>query len=158
MYVDWVTKELENNEEKRKKKKKGQLNGDGLPKLLTGDEFYNQVVDHHKSIAEQDAARKARQKQRDERNELLVAWREEEAACQECNKALRNTYHEELQLWELERDQAKAENRRPHWAKPKCRKLERPAPKPVLGSADTEEVGENNDNGENEEDARSDDD
>ena len=55
MYVDQVTKELANNEERRKKRKKGQLNGDGLSKLLTGDEFYNCVVEHHQSITEQDA-------------------------------------------------------------------------------------------------------
>ena len=59
MYVDRVTKELANNEEKRKKKK-GQLNGDSLPKLLTGDEFYNRVVEHNKSMAEQEAARETR--------------------------------------------------------------------------------------------------
>ena len=40
MYIDWATKELANNEEKRKKEKKGQLNGDGLPKLSTDDEVY----------------------------------------------------------------------------------------------------------------------
>ena len=43
MYVDRVTKELANNKKKQKKKKKGQLNGDGLPKLLTSDEFYDRM-------------------------------------------------------------------------------------------------------------------
>ncbi|KAL4063085.1 hypothetical protein J3A83DRAFT_4054474, partial [Scleroderma citrinum] len=85
MYVDQVTKELANNEEKQKKKK-GQLNGDGLPKLLTGEEFYDWVVDHHKSIAKQDVACKAWQKQRDEWNGLLSAWKEGEVVWHEHNK------------------------------------------------------------------------
>ncbi|KAL4080895.1 hypothetical protein J3A83DRAFT_4367330 [Scleroderma citrinum] len=124
MYVDQVTKELANNEEKWKKKKIGQLNGDGLPKLLTSEEFYNQVVDHHKSIAEQDVAHKAQQKQKDEWNGLLSAWKEGE-------------------LWEVERDQAKAENCQPHWAKPKCGRLEWPVPKPITNGGDTEGEGDN---------------
>jgi len=80
MYVERVTKELANHEEKQKKKKKGQLNGDGLPKLLTGDEFYNQVVDHHITMAEQEAAHETHRKQRDERSGLLSVWKEEEQA------------------------------------------------------------------------------
>ena len=43
MYIDRITKELAKNEEQQKKKKKSQLNGDGLPKLLTGDEFYDRI-------------------------------------------------------------------------------------------------------------------
>ena len=39
MYCDRLTAQLAAQEERQKKKKKGQLNGDGLPKLLTGDEF-----------------------------------------------------------------------------------------------------------------------
>lgn len=63
MYIERVTKELANHEEKQKKRKKGQLNGDGLPKLLTGDEFYNRVVDHHTAMAEQEAAHETCQKE-----------------------------------------------------------------------------------------------
>ena len=54
MYCDRLTAQLAAQEERQKEKKKGQLNGDGLvPKLLTSDELYTQVVEYEKAV-EQD--------------------------------------------------------------------------------------------------------
>ena len=47
MFSDHLSGQLAAQEEKQNKnKKKGQLNGDGLPRLLVGDKFYNHVVEH----------------------------------------------------------------------------------------------------------------
>ena len=105
--------------------------------------YYNRVVDHHTTMAEQEAARETRRKQRDERSGLLSVWKEEEQAQRERNESRRKAYQEELQLWKDERDQAMMEKRRPHWGKPKRGKLEPPVAKPVGISGVAEEEGEN---------------
>ncbi|KIK73765.1 hypothetical protein PAXRUDRAFT_64030, partial [Paxillus rubicundulus Ve08.2h10] len=53
MYCDWLSKQLAAQEKSQKKKKKGQLNGNGLPRLLTGDQFYERVVEHQKNAEEE---------------------------------------------------------------------------------------------------------
>ncbi|KAF9246200.1 hypothetical protein BU15DRAFT_58308 [Melanogaster broomeanus] len=67
MFCERLSGQLAAQEEKQKKRKKGQLNGDGLPRLLTGDAFYSLVVEHEETSAIEEEARKARKKLRDER-------------------------------------------------------------------------------------------
>ncbi|KAF9227317.1 hypothetical protein BS17DRAFT_459041 [Gyrodon lividus] len=73
MFCEWLSGQLAAQEEKQKKRKKGQLNGDGLPRLLTGDAFYGLVVEHKETSAIEEEARK---KLRDERAGLMEAWKE----------------------------------------------------------------------------------
>ena len=81
-YCDRVHSQLESQEKKKKKKKgKGKGNkGDGWPPLLTGDEFFNQVVwaeeTHEKEAAERGSEmnmskpwRKTQEEARKARNE-----------------------------------------------------------------------------------------
>ncbi|KAF9224097.1 hypothetical protein BS17DRAFT_753132 [Gyrodon lividus] len=49
MFCERLSGQLAAQEEKLKKRKKGQLNGDGLPRLLTGDAFYGLVVEHEET-------------------------------------------------------------------------------------------------------------
>ncbi|KAG1849460.1 hypothetical protein DFJ58DRAFT_662402, partial [Suillus subalutaceus] len=49
MFSDRMSSQLAVQKEKRKGKKQEQLVGDGLRRLLTGDEFYNSVVEHHEA-------------------------------------------------------------------------------------------------------------
>ena len=73
-------------------------------------------------------------------------WKEAETAQLERNQVRRQTYKDELALWEAERDLAKVERCRTRWAQPKLGKLESPLPKPVIESA--QELGaEGDDNG-----------
>ena len=58
-----------------------------------------------------------------------------------CNAEIRRKYHDALQLWEEERDHAKAERRRAGWAKPKMGKLKAAVPRPKL-QATAESEGE----------------
>ncbi|KIK78243.1 hypothetical protein PAXRUDRAFT_164515, partial [Paxillus rubicundulus Ve08.2h10] len=66
MYCEWLSGQLAAQEEKQKKRKKGQLTGDGLPRLLTGDAFYSLVVKHEEMSAIEAAAHKAHKKHRDQ--------------------------------------------------------------------------------------------
>ncbi|KIK95078.1 hypothetical protein PAXRUDRAFT_60672, partial [Paxillus rubicundulus Ve08.2h10] len=50
MYCNKLSGQLAAQEEgKSKKRKGGHLVSDGLPRLLTGDEFFKKVVDHQKA-------------------------------------------------------------------------------------------------------------
>ncbi|KIK81607.1 hypothetical protein PAXRUDRAFT_15145 [Paxillus rubicundulus Ve08.2h10] len=132
----------------------GQLNGDGLLRLLTGDKFYNQVVEHQKTSEEEKIEHKNRRKLREAQLGVMAAWKEADDAWKKQNKDQQEGYHEELQLWEVERDLAKQEKRWVGWAKPKLGKLEASAPKPVVdnGAAGNgvEEEEDGNDNGNDE--------
>ncbi|KAF9223588.1 hypothetical protein BS17DRAFT_831417 [Gyrodon lividus] len=145
MYCDCLSEQLAAQEDKQKKKK-GQLNGDGLPRLLTGNEFHKQVVDHEMAAEEEKKLKEAQ-------SGVTAAWREADEACKQCNKDQRGIYCEELCLWEVERNLAKQEKRRIGWAKPKLGKLEAPAPRLMVESGEGEGEDEE-DNGNNGSDGR----
>ncbi|KAI6162811.1 hypothetical protein EDD17DRAFT_1507684 [Pisolithus thermaeus] len=122
-----LSSQLAAQEEKQKeqKKRKGKLVGNGLPRLLTGDEFYSQVVEFEK----------------EGRAEVTTAWKVAEIARREHNKVQRQEYKVELTAWVVERDAAKLEKRQPRWGQPKLGKLEPPLPKPVFERIEGEDVG-----------------
>ncbi|KAF9225130.1 hypothetical protein BS17DRAFT_807511 [Gyrodon lividus] len=163
MFCEQLSGQLAAQEEKQKKRKKGQLNGDGLLRLLTGDAFYGLVIKHEETSAIEEEARKTRKKLRDERARLMEAWKEADKKRLERNNSRREAYHHELGLWTAECARAKVEKRRPGWTRPKLGKLESPIPKPVADSTDGDEAeGENGEaddenngnNGNNEDDAQ----
>jgi hypothetical protein len=59
LFCERLSSQLAGQEDKQKKRKKGQLNGDGLPRLLTGDDFYNHVAEHERTSAIEEAAQEA---------------------------------------------------------------------------------------------------
>ncbi|KIK80084.1 hypothetical protein PAXRUDRAFT_39468, partial [Paxillus rubicundulus Ve08.2h10] len=92
MYCDCVSEQLAAQEEKQKKRKTGQLNGDGLPRLLTGDEFYGQVVEHQKAAKEDKIERENRRKQKEAQSGVMAAWKEVDEARKRRNKDRRVAY------------------------------------------------------------------
>ncbi|KAI6097707.1 hypothetical protein EV401DRAFT_1879686, partial [Pisolithus croceorrhizus] len=60
LFCGRLSSQLAAQEEKQKeqKKRKGKLVGNGLPRLLTGDEFYSQVVEFEKSAADEELEHK----------------------------------------------------------------------------------------------------
>ena len=147
MFCERLSGQLATQEEKQKKKrKKGQLNGDGLPRLLTSDEFYDRVVQHENACEEEDAARESRRKRREERAALMVTWQEAENERRKRNEGRKQAYREELRSWEEERERAKVERRRVQWNRPKQGKLEPPIPKPAVTGEDAGGDGGKNDN------------
>ena len=85
-------------------------------------------------------------------------WRKEEAAQHERNETRRKTHQDELQLWRDEKNQALLKKHRTRRTKPTREKLEGPILKPVVASAEVDEVEENVDEDAENEDAQSDDD
>ncbi|KAF9220160.1 hypothetical protein BS17DRAFT_787995 [Gyrodon lividus] len=160
MFCEWLSGQLAAQEEKQKKRKKGQLNGDGLPRLLTGDAFYGLVVEHEETSAIEKVTHKARKKLRDERAGLMEAWKEADKKQLERNNYHQEAYHHKLGLWTAECARVKVEKRQPGWTRPKLGKLESPIPKPVADSTDGDEAeGDNGEvddenNGNNEDDAQ----
>ncbi|KAI6017782.1 hypothetical protein BKA83DRAFT_17153 [Pisolithus microcarpus] len=143
LFCGRLSSQLAAQEEKQKeqKKKKGKLVGNGLPRLLTGDEFYSRVVEFEKSAADEELEHKRRQKQREGRAEATTTWKVAEIAQQEHNKVQRQEYKVELAAWVVERDAAKLEKQQPHWGQPKLGKLEPLLPKPVFERIEGEDVG-----------------
>jgi len=147
MYCDQLSEKLAAQEEMKKAKRKGQLVGDGLPRLLTGDEFYQRVVDHEQTVADEKLAHESRWKQKEHQSVLLAAWKEADEAHKQWNKEQKAAYHQKLALWIDEKEWAKQERRRVG-TKPKMGKLERPLPKPGSGNAEVE--GDKGDDGNDE--------
>ncbi|KAG1848680.1 hypothetical protein F4604DRAFT_1812073 [Suillus subluteus] len=139
MYCKTLSSQLAAQEEKKLARKREKLVGDGLPRLLTGDEFYRSVVVHNNAADAEVAARESRRQERDERASLMKAWKEEDAKRLERNEVRRQEYKEELRQWEEERAKAKLERRRMTHVKPKLGRLEAPLPKPALAHIDEEE-------------------
>ncbi|KIK93316.1 hypothetical protein PAXRUDRAFT_12733 [Paxillus rubicundulus Ve08.2h10] len=125
MYCDHLSGQLAAQEEKQKKQKKGRLNGDGLPRLLTGEEFYTRVVEHEEATEQE-----------------KIDWKEGDNARKQRNKEWKVAYQDTLQLWEEERNLAKQDKWQIAWAKPKLGKLEAPAPKPVANPGNTDNTGD----------------
>ncbi|KAG6370419.1 hypothetical protein JVT61DRAFT_12031 [Boletus reticuloceps] len=140
IYCDKLSEQLVAQEEVKKAKKKGQLVGDGLPRLLTGDEFYKRVVNHKKAMEDEKVASEIRRKQKEQQSNLFLAWKEADDARKKRNKEQKTAYHQQLALWNHEQEQAKTERRRVSWVKPKLGKLEAPLPKPGSRSIDEVEV------------------
>ncbi|KIK90544.1 hypothetical protein PAXRUDRAFT_44254, partial [Paxillus rubicundulus Ve08.2h10] len=92
MFCDRLSGQLAAQEEKRKKKKKGQLNGDGLLRLLTGDEFYNRVVAHQEACEELKMAQEDCCKQKEEQSAILTEWRKAEKEQKKRNAMCRQAY------------------------------------------------------------------
>ncbi|KAF8841211.1 hypothetical protein BDN67DRAFT_901904 [Paxillus ammoniavirescens] len=156
MYCDGHSEQLAAQEEKRKQAKKGQLNGDGLPRLLTSDKFHKCVVEHHKANEDEAITRENHQRQWDAQAGVMAEWKEVDEMRKKWNKERRAAYHEAMHLWEEEKALVKHEKRQVRWEKPKLGKLESPAPKPVLEGEGDEAVADgdkdsNENNAENDE-------
>jgi hypothetical protein len=76
IYCTRVRGQLAAQEEKEHtgKVKKAKLMGDGMPKYLSGDEFYNCVAENEKKVAEAEKSREDQWKKCEEWAETLVMW------------------------------------------------------------------------------------
>lgn len=151
MYCNMLRKQLAYQEEQKNKSKgKGRLVGDGLPRLLSSDEFYEWVVEFTKVQERDEQEKAARKAARKGREGVMAVWREQDAARKAENTAKRQHYRDAMKAWEEAKLLAKSENRRFMEPKPKMEKVFGAAPKPPLvvevgGSSDEEGEGENDD-------------
>jgi hypothetical protein len=131
LYCTRVRRQLATRE-KKKIQKKNKLFGDGLPKLLTGDDFIKLVLENEEVTRQKEADKERRMKLKRKRVESMEVWKQDEDERVRRNKTLLEHWRLEITKWEAERDLARTEHRRPGWTKPLRPKLPKKQPKPKL--------------------------
>lgn len=154
-YCDTLHNQLAAQEEKSKRRNKRKIAGDGLPQLLTGDDFITKVQDHKEEQQRQVAQLQAQKASREVRGEAMKEWKKADREQKMQNEEIKARFKEEMEEWEAECDRAKHKKQKPSWKKPTRQKLTPPIPKQPKTIPDLED-GNNDDRGP--EDSSSDDD
>ncbi|KAF9237892.1 hypothetical protein BU15DRAFT_48263 [Melanogaster broomeanus] len=140
MYCSKLRGQLAHFEEKKKKGgKMGKVLGDGLPRLLSGDEFFQRVVEFEEAQEKAAVEKMTRGEERKRHSEALATWKKSEEARKVENNAQRAHYHEALQTWNKEKTRAKTEGRKFGEKRPILGKLAVAVPRPKLAKV-TEDV------------------
>lgn len=125
--------QLQTQEEKKDGgKRKGCINMDGKAKILTQDDIFKAVVEGQTAP---DAAKDALLKRKDaeERySDAVGVWKVREMDRREKNTLDKEGWKTEVKKWEVERDSAKYDKRKPRWQKPKMLPMEKATIKPKL--------------------------
>jgi hypothetical protein len=131
LYCARVRRQLATRE-KKNAPKKHKLFGNGLPKMLTGNEFVRQVIENS-DIDKRQAVKKERRRELcKQKAALMEAWRRDEEKRVKENEAVLMAWKVEVAEWEAERDIARTEHRKPRWKKPTRPKVQKQAPKPHI--------------------------
>ncbi|KAF8981678.1 hypothetical protein BDQ17DRAFT_1177712, partial [Cyathus striatus] len=136
MYVKDVKTHLEHHEKQsQKKKSKNRIFGDGMPKLMTGDDFFNTVVESEKEREKDKQEKDERRIINTNHTEVLREWKKEENVRLARNRAVQETYQKATKDWKEEDTSARIEGRRPRWEKPKQGKIKSFVPRPKKPTA-----------------------
>jgi len=73
-------------------KAKGRLHGDGLPRILTDDEFFEKVVAHFKTLEEEEAEKKAQKQKKQDLNAEIEKWKKNEEQRKKTNLELQEKW------------------------------------------------------------------
>jgi hypothetical protein len=130
MYVAQTQQHLQEHEQRKQKKVRKRVFGDGMPKLLDGDEFFARVTEHEAEIERGALDKEERRAQREGHAESLVTWKTQERERIARNKAIHDAHQHAVKAWEEEHDAAKLECQQARWTKPKQGPLEKPIPRP----------------------------
>ena len=121
------------SKENVKQKGSGKLLGDGLPRCLTGDEFFTRVQEFVQKQIQEEVRKARKRKEKEDCNTVLAEWKRLEGERKEKEKT--RQFAEEMKIWKDEQTLAKLEKRKPRWGKPK-RGARLPAiPKPTKPQA-----------------------
>ncbi|KAH9915341.1 uncharacterized protein B0H18DRAFT_850839, partial [Fomitopsis serialis] len=118
-YCEQVRGQLASAEEKKSKKRRQRLLGDGLPRLLTDDEFFTRVQEHEAHLRAEADKKESRKRGKDAWVKALAEWKLLDKERKRRNDLKLVAWKTQVERWEEERDLAKAEKRRPSWTKPK---------------------------------------
>ncbi|RDB22968.1 hypothetical protein Hypma_009914 [Hypsizygus marmoreus] len=139
MHVGKIQRHLQAAEEKRSKKKSKKIVGDGMPRLMSGDNVFA-MIDAAEKQAEKEAEEKEERRiAREEHREALARWKAVENQRKERNKQRRAAHQASVKAWEAERDLAKTERRLAKWSKPRLQGIEKPIPRPSKPAVDESE-------------------
>lgn len=138
LYANRVRTQLAAKEEKAAKKGKGRGKHlkDGLPRLLTGEAYFQHVVEHEEAMKEKEREKDARKKARESQAAEMILWEQEDQKRRERNEERTHTWKEALDRWEADRKVAKSQGvRLKEWdqqnPKPKARDPQF-APEPMI--------------------------
>lgn len=132
------------------------LVGDGLPRLLSGDAFYEAALAKETELEEAERKKAAKKDGKAAYKEAIEAWKAEEEDRKAANVDILNEYRLEVYDWEKERDAAKKNGLKAP-LKPKKEDLIKAVPKPKMkdfidGNDEHEAEGEQGDDGEENDD------
>ncbi|KZV95161.1 hypothetical protein EXIGLDRAFT_584956, partial [Exidia glandulosa HHB12029] len=99
-YCARVKGQLAPNEKKAKAGKAKRLMGDGMPQLLTGDEFYQRVVDHDDVAVQEQVQRGLWEEARGAYEAAVADWKRSEAARKGRNELLTSGWKSAVAAWE----------------------------------------------------------
>ncbi|KAG1765589.1 hypothetical protein EDD22DRAFT_951067 [Suillus occidentalis] len=120
----------------------GKLVNDGLPRLLSGDEFYKRVVEFTRWQKQKEADKVARKDACTQGKGMMDEWKAKEAEQKAENVARQECFHAAKAVWEDNKQQAKIDKRKFTTPAPKLGELLKPLPKPKVVVGDEEESGE----------------
>ncbi|KAH7101946.1 hypothetical protein BKA62DRAFT_596829, partial [Auriculariales sp. MPI-PUGE-AT-0066] len=120
----------EERKTKKTRSKKIRLHSDGMPRILTNDKFYEQVVEAERVAEREENQRLQRAAARKAYDQAVEDWQQIEDARKTQNIALKLRYAELKKNWENERDRAKRARTKPRWDLPKCGPLGKQIPRP----------------------------
>jgi len=134
-------------------KAKGRLHGNGLPRILTDDEFFEKVVTHFKALEEEEAEKEAQKQKKENLNAEIDEWRKNEGKRKKTNLELQGKWEAAEGAWKAEKERIRVaggkikdwtkENPKPKKNDPEF-KQEKAVPKPKLkhvAVADTDTAG-----------------
>lgn len=139
-YCEKLRGQLAYQEEKAQKKGKGKakLMGDGLPHLLSNDEFYERVVDHEAAQKEAERSKDKRQQARVDRVEALAEWKRQQEERTAVIATRREEWVKEVEEWEAEKRAAQAAKKKVGRKKPLLGPLPKAIPRPKVVSVNDE--------------------
>jgi hypothetical protein len=129
-------------EKERGKEPSTKLVGDGLPIYMTSNDFFGRVEAHEEEVMEEEIDKEERRMLWEDCAVLVKEWKKDDDARKKRNAWVRMLHKGRVRNWEIERDTAKREGRKPVWTKPKCKKVEPPLRKPsqdVVEESDDEQ-------------------
>lgn len=133
-YTERLRKALETKEEKKNKKKKltTKLVGDGLPRLLTGDKFYELAKEKEKEVQEIEKQKEARKGGRVAYRMAIEEWNEAEQARKDETTTIKADWEKAVAAWTKKKAAAAKKGSKFTEKKPKRDALPPKAPKPKL--------------------------
>jgi hypothetical protein len=129
IYLNKVQKQLNNQENKQKKKKDNQLVLTGNAVCLTSTDMKDRAKELRDKKTEEEVAKKARKKTREEVDTARKAWNKDDAERKERNRQARVTFKNDKKAYEDEKARCKAARCPVTMAKPTL-VIEKPVPQP----------------------------
>src|ERR1700691_962066 len=126
LYCSKLRHQLAHYEKKKesKGKGKGKLMGDGLPCFLSGDWFYEQVVEFEAWQREDQKKKEDRKLAQEQMAEPIAIWKREDKKQKERNEEQHQRYKEAVAMWENNLEAVRVAKKRFTVRKPTQEKLE----------------------------------